>query len=158
MHACERCVLDTSRCLRRFWCKLSSLSADGGPSPCMPVLVATFRMLLNEAEPGLEAQLHSVGFSPAHCAVRWMACGFVDVLDVEEVRLAGWKLLYRELRLLQYFELRMLLYRELRRGNSDVVAVAVVVVVVLAGGENAATSSLELVLAVCERASALCAC
>jgi hypothetical protein len=69
----------------RFWCKLASLSADGGPSPCMPVLVATFQMLLNEAEPELEAHLHSVGFSPVDCAVRWMVWGFVDVLDVEEV-------------------------------------------------------------------------
>jgi hypothetical protein len=51
----------------------------------MPVLVATFQMLLNEAEPELEAHLHSVGFSPVDCAVRWMVWGFVDVLDVEEV-------------------------------------------------------------------------
>jgi hypothetical protein len=51
----------------------------------MPVLVATFRRLLNEAEPGLEEQLHSIGFSPAHCAIQWMVTGFVNVLDVEEV-------------------------------------------------------------------------
>lgn len=54
----------------------------------MPVLVATFQRLLNEAEPDLEAHLHSVGFSPAHCAIKWMVSGFVNALDVEEVRAA----------------------------------------------------------------------
>lgn len=73
-------------CKCRYWCKLSSLSAEGGPSPCMPVLIATFRSLLNEAEPDLEAHLHSVGFSPTHCAIKWIVSGFVNVLEVEEVR------------------------------------------------------------------------
>lgn len=60
----------------------------------MPVLVATFRSLLNEAEPGLETHLHSVGFSPAECALKWMVSGFVNVLDVEEVCTATQHLLY----------------------------------------------------------------
>lgn len=62
----------------------------------MPVLVATFRSLLNEAEPGLEAHLHSVGFSPSECALKWMVSGFVNVLDVEEVRTATQHLLYSD--------------------------------------------------------------
>lgn len=56
----------------------------------MPVLVTTFRWLLKEVEPGLESHLHSVGFSPAECAMKWMASGFVNVLDVEEVRSAAY--------------------------------------------------------------------
>lgn len=74
------------RVRRRHWCKLTSMSAQGVPSPCMPVLAATFAALLEHAEPGLEAQLAAAcAFSTRDCAVAWMACGFVGVLDVEEV-------------------------------------------------------------------------
>lgn len=70
----------------RHWCKLTSLSAQGAPAPCMPVLVATFVALLEHAEPGLEAHLAAVcAFSTRDCAVAWLARGFVGVLDVEEV-------------------------------------------------------------------------
>eukprot|EP00892_Ulva_mutabilis_P004903 jgi/Ulvmu1/2785/UM140_0015.1 len=72
----------------RHWCKLTSMSAQGAPAPCMPVLAATFAALLEAAEPGLEARLAGVcAFSARDCAIEWMACGFVGVLDVEEVLL-----------------------------------------------------------------------
>jgi hypothetical protein len=53
----------------------------------MPVLSATFQILLEDVEPGLIGSLYAVGFSAADSAVEWMGKGFVQVLEVEEVLL-----------------------------------------------------------------------
>lgn len=81
----------------------------------MPVLVATFRSLLNEAEPGLEAHLHSVGFSPSECALKWMVSGFVSVLDVEEVRTGTQHLLFSDVKALVNYSMPALEFCSIRQ-------------------------------------------